>query len=283
MVPLKELQLAPALQEKLQALENYIRDLGSIVVAYSGGVDSTLVAAVAQQVLGDKACAFTVDSPTSAEGESQEAIDFAKDIGIKHTVQYIDELENDEFTANTEDRCYVCKKSRFSGLVDWAKEQGIQWILDGSNVDDLGDYRPGMRALSELESIKSPLMDTGFSKPEIRTVAKAMGLKAWDKPSAPCLATRVPYGHTITPEALARISKGEHFLRQYTKNNFRVRDHETVARIEVVAEDFALFANPDQRKTINDYFESLGFHYVCVDLKPFKSGNLNREVTQDKD
>lgn len=169
MVPLKELQLAPALQEKITS----IRKLYTRPWIYCGG----LLWRCGQHFSGRcsatssrrQSLCFYGGFPTSAEGESQEAIDFAKDIGIKHTVQYIDELENDEFTANTEDRCYVCKKSRFSGLVDWAKEQGIQWILDGSNVDDLGDYRPGMRALSELEGIKSPLMDTGFSKPEIRT------------------------------------------------------------------------------------------------------------------
>lgn len=270
------------LQQKVDNLLADLTAMGSAVIAFSGGVDSTFLGAAAHKALGDKAQAFTVKSPTLPAAEIEDAIRFAKTIGLTHTVVEIDELQLPDFVRNDKNRCYYCKKNRFQKLIDWAKENQIEEVLDGGNLDDTKDYRPGMRALEELKVVRSPLLENGFTKAGIRAVAKEWGLEVWDKPSSPCLATRIPYDHEITDEALSMIEAGEAYLHKYISTPLRVRYHEGLARLEVSEEAFSLFANVEFRDQVNQYFVGLGFTYVSIDLAPFKSGNLNRTVATEK-
>ncbi len=268
------------LQEKLKRLDAELAAMGSAVIAFSGGVDSTFLAAEAYKVLGDKAEAFTVSSPTLPQSEIEDAKRFAAQIGIKHTIVTIDELAMPDFVRNDPERCYYCKKNRFAKLLDWADEQGIAEVLDGGNLDDTKDYRPGMRALEELGRVRSPLLNNGFTKADVRAAAKAAGLPVWDKPSSPCLATRVPYNHEITGDMLKRIEAGEAYLHRFFEGPVRVRVLETTARIEVPAHEFGRFADEEFRINLCKEFERIGFDFISVDLQGFKSGNLNKQVAQ---
>lgn len=257
---------------KLGKLKETLSNMENALVAYSGGVDSTLLLKVAQDVLGDKAVGLIVISPTLPARELKEARDIAAMQGFKLIEKNSQELELPDFTSNTERRCYFCKDHLFKLLYEYAEQHGFQVILDGSNADDLNDYRPGLQAALE-QSVRSPLQEAGFSKREIRQLAKELNLPNWDKPSSPCLSSRIPYGTEITLSLLHQVEKAEDLLSVLGFNEFRVRHHGDIARIEIPAQDFNKLIK--HRLEINQNLKNLGFNYVTLDIKGFRSGSLN--------
>lgn len=260
------------LHEKLRALRTELAKTGSAAVAFSGGVDSTFLLTVAHEVLGDKALAITTHIHSVPAAEFAQAKAFCEERGIRHLIAEQDEFAIEGFAANPPDRCYICKKALFARMAQIASEHGCTVLCDGSNTDDEGDYRPGMRALAEL-GIASPLRDAGLSKADIRALSREMGLATWDKPSAACLSSRIPYGEAITAEKLARIDAAEAFLHECGFEQVRVRSHGNLARIEVPAQEITQAAA--QAQQIADKLCELGYAYVSLDLKGFRSGSMN--------
>lgn len=265
------------LEKKLDSLKEILRSLESVAIAYSGGVDSTFLSKVAFDVLGDNAIAVTAKSETYPRSEFEEAIEFAGKIGIKHETIVSEELDIPEFSDNPVNRCYYCKKELFSRLKDVAKERGFKHVVDGSNYDDLDDYRPGMQAVEELD-VRSPLQEAKLTKADIRELSKKLGLPTWDKPSFACLSSRFPYGNKITREKLSAVGEAEIFLRSLGIRQLRVRHHDQIARIEVTEEDMeVLFRNREQ---IVKKLRELGYTYVTMDLQGYRTGSMNEVLPQ---
>lgn len=267
-----ENNLSPELVSRWQALLTCFRKLGSVIIAFSGGVDSGLLCAAAYVALGERMLAVTVRSPVESMGDVDSAQALAAQVGFPLRVVDYNDLTNPEFVANLPERCYVCKLARFRLLQELAAKEGFAALVEGSNADDLGDYRPGRRAVAEIGAA-SPLQELGFSKSEIRSLAKALGLSVWDRSSAPCLATRFPYGFPVTPERLRQVAEGERYLHELGFKTVRVRHHGQLARLEVAPDEIERLATLHQ--SVSDYFKSLGFHYVAVDLTGYRLGSLN--------
>lgn len=259
---------------KLQKLQDYIRKLGNGAVAFSGGVDSTLLAKVAADVLGDKAIAITISAPMHSKTEIEEAKEYAKELGIKHEVVVIENIEDERLRFNPENRCYICKNNVFTTIKDVAQKHGITNVMDGTNIDDLGDYRPGLKAIEELE-VLSPLKEVGLNKEDIREISKELNLPTWDKPAFACLITRLPYGEELTNEKLRMIEKAENYIHSLGFKQYRVRYHKDVARIEVLPEELKRFFNVDFMEEVSERIKEFGFKYVALDLEGYRMGKMN--------
>jgi uncharacterized protein len=265
--------------DKLRKLDAFFQGLGKVVVAFSGGVDSTFLAAAAVRALGkENVLAATAVSATLTDDEKAEAVTLAGKIGVQHVLLETDEFSNAPFKANTAERCYFCKKIRFEALVEWAAARGYPWIVEGTNMDDKNDYRPGSRAVAELPSVRSPLKEAGLTKAEIRAVSKQWNLPTWEKPSAACLASRIEYGLPLTPERLKQVEEAEKFIRPLCKGQLRVRHHGSLARIEVESNWISKLAEPETARRIAAKLKTLGFHHVALDLSGYRMGSLNEDL-----
>ena len=267
-------------EEKLSKLKAIVSKLESVVVAFSGGVDSTLVTKVCYDALKDNSMAVTARSETYPDFEFKEAQKLAKEIGIKHLVIDTSELAIEGFANNPPERCYFCKTELFGKLKEIAKQQGFLNVADGANLDDTQEFRPGLQASKEL-NVRSPLKEAGLAKKDIREVSKMLNLPNWNKPAYACLSSRFPYGQSITEEKLSMVSEAEKHLRGLGLVQFRVRHHETIARIEVLPEDIHILTNSPAREELTAKFKEVGFTYVTLDLAGYRSGSMNEVLSKN--
>ena len=266
-------------REKLNNLRKILSEMGSILIAYSGGVDSTFLLKVAREELMDKVTAVTVKSEIHHPGEITDAKKMAQKFKVKHLFMDIGILANKEFVNNSKERCYICKKGIFKRISEIAKELHLNFVADGSNYDDFGDYRPGMKAVRELK-IRSPLQEALLTKDDIRLLSKEMDLPTWNKPSNSCLATRIPYGDEITLEKLKRIEQAESFIHHLGFEQVRVRYYNKLAKIEVGEKDLLLLMEKDLKEKVIVKLKKLGFVYITLDLQGYRSGSMNEVLGQ---
>ncbi|NJK61326.1 MAG: ATP-dependent sacrificial sulfur transferase LarE [Synechococcaceae cyanobacterium SM2_3_1] len=267
--------LSVPLAHKLDQLYTLFASMDQVMVAYSGGIDSTLVAKMADEVLGEHALAVTAASPSLLPEDLDEAIQQAAYLGLRHELVATHELEDPNYTANPSNRCYFCKSELHDTLRKLAQARGYLYIVDGLNADDLHDYRPGVQAAVE-RGVRSPLAEVGVSKLEVRQLSRFLQLPWWDKPAQPCLSSRFPYGESITVEKLARVGAAERYLRQLGWRQVRVRSQQDTARIELPADTLPTFIQTTDLPALVQAFFQMGFLYVCLDLEGFQSGKLNR-------
>ena len=262
-----------SVDEKVLVLKAALADMRHVIVAYSGGVDSAFLAAVANEVLGDASLAVTAKSPSLAPSELEGAVQVAGLLGLNHRVIETAEVERDDYRVNDPNRCFFCKEELYTHLSTLPEAQYSQ-IINAHNMDDTGDFRPGINS-AKKRGVRSPLVEAGLTKVEIREQSRVMGLPTWDKPAQACLSSRIPYGTPVTVEALAQIAEAEGYLRSLRIKRLRVRHHDTVARIEVGTEDFRILLDDETRRGVVERFREIGYSYVTLDLEGFRSGSLN--------